>query len=422
MVSAVLRNDWPVPLVLLSLGSATCAASAQSIHETPIHETPVRVTPIHGESVQLAEFVLEGKQLSGTTLRQRQHWQMALEELWLLERSGVEELPQEPSGGSFVSLRNGPRLEARLLGGTEDAFRFEFEGLGQGLLPRIYLKGFRLSAPEGSDGGFLAKLEQPPVDHDLVFIRVKDKVRRFRMEVLGAAGEKLLLRSEQGERQTVALERVYGVVFGELAGVDEAPELTGTVVRLRLADGRALRCQLLAGSSSAGLLIRPFPGLELRVPLGKLGDLEAESERLVYLSSMQPVREERTPQLSRTWPLLRDRGLGGAPLRLGDRCFRKGFLLVPNVDLEFELPRRFTQLLGAAGMPAAQVGSARLRFLSDGRPLGDWISLQPGAAVLEIALPLEAGMRNLGIELRGGEDLDAGTVVILGDLRLVTDT
>ena len=93
--------------------------------------------------------------------------------------------------------------------------------------------GEQSKEPKSDDGGFLASLAKPPVNHDLLFVQLEGRIRKFRGEVLGSDKAGLLIELA-GEKQTFSLARIYGVVFGELAGLEERPEGSArTIVRFR---------------------------------------------------------------------------------------------------------------------------------------------------------------------------------------------
>jgi hypothetical protein len=153
----------------------------------------------------------------------------------------------------------------------------------------------------------------------------------------------------------------------------------------------------------------------------EIREVELGSDKLVYLSSLEPKRSSRrTAALGRTWPLIRDTGLGGTPLQLGGKIFRRGFLLVPHVRLDFELPRAFDRLVGEVGMPRSRFGSARLRIFAAGKQVGDTVELAATGERIELVREL-GGAKDLTIEVTATDDLDVGARVVLGDLRVVVD-
>jgi len=113
-------------------------------------------------------------------------------------------------------------------------------------------------------------------------------------------------------------------------------------------------------------------------------------------------------------------GLGGAPLALGKRTYRRGLLLVPTKRLRFELPRAYRRFQADVGIPAARYGTATLRVLADGTRVGEPLHLRAGQAPVHLDLAL-SGARELTLIVEAGDSLDTGARVILGDARVVVD-
>ncbi|HMQ24161.1 MAG TPA: NPCBM/NEW2 domain-containing protein, partial [Planctomycetota bacterium] len=116
----------------------------------------------------------------------------------------------------------------------------------------------------------------------------------------------------------------------------------------------------------------------------------------------------------------RDVGPGQRPLTLGERRYRRGLFVVPPRSLVFELPRTFDRLIGEVGMPQAPLGRARLRILGDDRVLLEQVELRSDGRVLPLMVEVGKAKR-LTIEVEVGPELDSGSRVVFGDLRLIAD-
>lgn len=400
------------------------AAIALCLAAGPAVATPQEavVAPVHGETRTVRDWkIVDGK----LTAAQPGQFELPVAGLWRLSVVGRPGKIPKQDAGPFVVLRDGTRLAAKIVAGdvVPAGFSLDFASLGKGTVPKQYVSGIRFATPKGEpgakpedDGGFLADLKKPPVEHDLLFFQVKDRVRKFRGEVHGSTKEGLEV-TLGGEKQVFPFERVYGVVFGELSGLVERPEGTGRTI-VRFWDGTKIRGDIVAASPASGIELAVFEDLTLVFPCSWVHEIELISDQLVYVSDLKPTKVEQTPMLQRTWPILEDHGLAGRPLALGSREYRHGFLVVPDAALEYSLPAKSRWLAADVGMPAAQVGSARLRLLADGKPLASDYELTPGAPPRQLELELGKA-RTLRIEVRGGDDLDAGAIVILGNIRIL---
>lgn len=436
-------------LPVLSLASFLWSAGLQEGER-------VLVMPIRGAPVELEswDFTKNGF-LRGKT-REGKDWKSLLSRVWVLDFSTAKGLSLSGYASSpkqarkfFFRIRGGPELEGKLVStktSLEDSeevmFSFALTDGGIGTLSRSFLQAFKMAETptppplvkkddldeptkkkkkRDLDGGFAKALANPPESKDLLFFFVNErKIKRVRCDVLRIDGGQLVIGLNGSERQ-MSLAKVYGVAFGEQSGIEYEPRKTRSLAHVTLLDGRVLTGSILSAASGKGLRLQILDELTVKIAANSIRSIEVVSDRLQYLSQLKPRKVERKNALGRAWPILRDQGEGGRPLCLGDKRYKRGFLVVPGVIFHFAFKRSYDRLLGEIGMPLAGQGSARLRILSGGKPIGPVLLLFPDGKARKLSVDL-SGLKELTLELLSTGDLDVGARVVLGDLRVVADS
>jgi hypothetical protein len=145
----------------------------------------------------------------------------------------------------------------------------------------------------------------------------------------------------------------------------------------------------------------------------------------VYLSDLKPDKFEFTSFLGDdgpVWPLVADGSVDNRDLRLGGSTYDKGLGLHSRSRVTYNLAgayRRFESLVGIDD-EAGRVGGARVRILTDGKPLdlGPGTELTPGTGPLVVGVSV-AGVKELTLEVDFGKRGDVQGRVNWCDARLV---
>ncbi len=380
----------------------------------------IQARDLEGRTQVLTEWRLDQRSFEGS--RAGKPFSLPRERLWRLERAAAATPARWPREPHFL-FRDGLVLEGAPLSSAAPKGKLAAR-LGPGRDRVVVLlssvRAILVKPKIEKDAGFATAVAKPPLDGDLCFyLDAKEKtpkVRRFPCRIHGGSGGGLVLEVG-GRRRVLPWAKVYALVFGEASGVEPVPPEGFRPDHLQLSDGRVLSGRVLGGDARRGLQIRLLDGFELRIPPASWLGLDLSPPGLRYLSELKP-RFETGAALTREWPVLVDERPGGADLALAGRTFRRGFWLVPPAAIELDLPRGATRLLGTAGLLPARFGSAELRILGDGKALAPPYRLVQGRTAFELNLPL-AGVSKLRIELSCGPDLDSGSQVVLGDLRLL---
>lgn len=263
---------------------------------------------------------------------------------------------------------------------------------------------------------FDADRKQPLADADLLYVVRDGKAQRSAVTLrsFGASNVDFTLRGDEYEFATAG---VAAVVFGEATGA--APDRQQKPrARLQLASGEALDGKLLAFGAD-GARLRLDEGAELTVPAAAVLDLQMQSDRLVWLSDLQP-KVEQTPAFDRVWPIGVDRTPAGKGLQLGGVAHARGLCLVPRARLTYDLGGRFDVFEAVVGIDdrAGPDAHALVRVLVDGVVAWDGGARTRGQQPEALRLELKKA-KSLALEADFGRNYDLGDFCVFADARLV---
>lgn len=349
------------------------------------------------------------------------------------ERVAVVEVDPPGAGPSGARAREGLRLEVPL--DAIRAFRLREASRGDQVFEDDMARAdpVRLGAPasiagsgppsarEGDSG---AEGEAPaPVPRDIIYIRRPTGLLRVEGLLQSLDDAYLTLRIE-GELRRIQRSLVLGVILAPMASsvvesdvpaVFELDGAGGLPGFLSGVEGEAPRRRFLvrfAGARPSDLQTIPESWLRL---------VRFWSDRVAFLSALDPVRVEQVPfvgsETSFAWQ--RDRAAGGGPIRLGGRTYRKGLGVHARNVLEFDLQARYRSLAGVIGLDesAGPQSGVAFRVYADSKEIFTR-HMTSGSPPASISLPVD-GVRRLRLEVDYGEDgVDFGDFADWADLRV----
>ncbi|HEB52905.1 MAG TPA: hypothetical protein ENI87_06595 [bacterium] len=346
-------------------------------------------------TIDIAE--LQSFQRAGSTLRNVQ----TEDRVWL--RSGLE-LPASKLSGRPAEAGKPARLVVRLPSGIDVE------------LPIATLRAIRhggLMRPQPRL--FAADLAEPPANDDLIYVVKDGTAQRSSVAVLGFTEQHVdfLLRGDEYEFE---LDGLAAVVFGANTGFapDRQPRPRTVFV---LTTGERLEGKLVSLGERA--VCRLDEGTTVQIPLRSLHRLEVSSDRLVWLSELQPDVEQ-TPAFDRVWPWQVDRSVAGPGFELGGRHFDRGIGMVPRTRLTYALDGRFDVFEAVIGIDdrGGPQAHAVFRVYADGRQV---YQSEPKTLGMEPE-PLRINLgkcRQLAIEVDFGKNYDLGDFCAFADARVV---
>ncbi len=263
---------------------------------------------------------------------------------------------------------------------------------------------------------FEEQLGEPGESSDYIYLLNEGRTSRLSVTVKGFGSDSLNIELS-GQQTQVPWERLYGVIFARDSGAapDRQPNPR---VRLVLGEGTELEGRLLSLAESAEL--RFDEGASLRIDAARIRAVHFATDKLAYLTDMEPVEQEQTPALDRVWPWLADESPAGDAIHLGGKTFARGLVLFPRTRLTYDLQGRYDLFEAIIGIEDRGVPKAHavFRVFADDKLLfeSEPFTLAKEPALLRIPIPK---VQRLTLEADFGENLDFGDHCVFADARVI---
>jgi hypothetical protein len=369
---------------------------------------------------------IDGRTLTGIVVGDANELQIGAETIALadvmslrLDAAGVE----APAKANFcVWLRSGSLLPATRIDGvaatasTPNQLLIELASGGELRVPLTTVAAVRSRANDPQT--FTADRKEPDENRDYLYVVKDGAPQRFgvTIEAVRDGNVHFDLRGSSYEFPLRGDNSVAAIVFGKNTGF--APDrLPAPRVQASLAGGEVCFGKLLAIGASVKLQLDE--GAILEVPASRLLGLDVQSDKLAWLSSMQP-RVEQTAAFDRVWPWTVDRSPAGPGIVLGGVTYARGLVMVPRTRLTFELGGRYDVFEAVLGFDerSGPQAHAIFRVLTDGKLLFEVTLSGPGSQPRLIHLQL-ARCRELTLEADFGNDFDLGDLCAFAEARVL---
>ena len=253
-------------------------------------------------------------------------------------------------------------------------------------------------------------------DTDYVIVRTSSGERVVR-GLLESIDTTHLFLNYNGKSRKIALEKILSVVLAKLA-VDRA---NGTLAKVSLANG-AHFAGAVKELDEQGLKLGLSANFEISIPLDQLSTIVIDSDRVVYLSDLSPIRFEQQTQFAaaRTWQ--RDRSLLGNPLRLKIRTsnrvltFEKGIGTRSYTSLTFA-NEKFDTLRAVVGIDVETSGNGDCELVISGDGIRLWSRRVRGTDDPETIKVDIKGIEEVTLAVFPGEKFDLADHVNWADAR-----
>ena len=342
-----------------------------------------------------------------------------------LQEIRLEAKPENPEAkpefdrGPVVQFQGRELLIARVADVTDEKARLRLSGLSvEPVVPIEAIRAFRLREAYERDPLYEERLAQPePPARDTVFARRQNLLA---VEGIFRGLDAEFLRFERGGRALrLARQRVQGLILGPLASTtpeSDPPALLDLIdpaSRRRLGQIPAyLRGVVRERGELTHLRVR-FPGGAANdfqsIPIEAVERLSFASDRVVFLSSLEPSRVEETAVVGSPISYRKDECVGRGPLRLGGRIYKKGLGVHSRSALEYQLLGQYQSFAAVIGIDdsTGDLGSVTFRVLADGKEIYQK-DLGGKDDPVQVSLPV-AEVQTLRLEADYGADgLDTG--------------
>ncbi|MFP6871935.1 MAG: NPCBM/NEW2 domain-containing protein [Verrucomicrobiales bacterium] len=240
----------------------------------------------------------------------------------------VDEL-KDTSDGRVV-LICGSEIAASGIKFFEEEVICRTPGLGELKLPVDAVRALRFGELQRGSRFQKGLLEwQASREQDTIFISGGAELQEVDGLIEGIDANSLIF-DRNDKLQVIPLVRAYGVVLASpLLKEDERPACV-----LSLAGGTRLRADIREfKEGKVGLSL--VEGVELVIPWEQVLRIGIRSDRLEYLSDIEPLKDETRQILApmRAWN--RDRSVSGLPLKISDQTYDKGLGFASGMSVTF---------------------------------------------------------------------------------------
>lgn len=407
-----------VSLLVVGLGWATLNAQVDSTQE-PV----LSVARLDGQTtkVPLSAFVESGFQTADGTLVS---WD-EIDELKTDQRL----LGDDPST-IVVHLRGGGTLQVRSLTAANGLVTLTTD-LAELKYPLLDIKSVRFPKPEG-ETEWQALLAEQSAEADRLLVTTSRGPRTVSglLEGMDEAGVKIVFEDQE---RSVTWDKILGILPAELDKSDDPKFILQTVDRsILIAD---------SVSTSEGLWSIGWKGEKVSLPNDMLVSLRVRSNRILYLSDLNPVVDEVTTIIAPPANQRRNTNIFGQPISLRfpaanhgnersssqskdnaasmtNRTFTRGWGTRSRGRLVFDLPEGYARFRGWVGIDSSANGQGICVavVLVDGIQVFSQ-ELTGKQSAVELDVPIDGG-RRMELLVEPGAQLDLSDWVNWADVRL----
>jgi hypothetical protein len=323
--------------------------------------------------------------------------------------------PATTSQPASVYLSDGGLVQGRIVGGDARHLVIKTAQVPELKLPLESLAAVRFMPgehPAAAEAFAKTLAARDPAQDTLLVIR-DDRVTALKgvTESLAPDGGAFKWRDRS---VPIKPDSVYGLVFA--AGVQKpaAPQ-----ARAMLKDGSTWAGRLVGGDG-ASVTIELVGGLTAALPVGELCEIRLRSDRVLFLSDLEPAKYAFEAFGTTQWPYRRDRSAANRPMRVGDQSFERGIGMHSQSALTYDLPGEFSRLAAVIGIDAgaAPLGNVVFRVTADGKEAFNSgpVTGRDAPRTINVAV---AGAKRVQLIVEFGEDLDIGDQGDWGNARLI---
>ena len=213
----------------------------------------------------------------------------------------------------------------------------------------------------------------------------------------------------------IPADRAAGIVFAAaMASANVKPPAA-----CHLDDGSVWCGSIIAGDRDS-VAIKLTTGEQVRLPLRNLLEIRFVSDKVTFLSDVDPAKVEFEPFGSTQWPWQRNRSVANRPLRIAGRTFTRGIGVHSRTVLTYALDGKSSQLAAVIGIDdgARPQGNVIFRVTADGKEAFNSGPVTGRDAPRPILVPLH-NAKSLQLIVDFGEDLDLGDQADWCDVRVI---
>lgn len=261
--------------------------------------------------------------------------------------------------------------------------------------------------------------EAPSTENDTVVVTTSDGERGVE-GILESIDSDFVHINYKGESRKIGLAKVKAIVMADLG----LAKPDGSIARIRLVDHSRL-AGIIDGVGDGQLNLTIASGTNVNVPTSNIAEIKIDSDRLLYLSDVDPmeVQEKAIFAIQRPWK--RDRSVENNPLRIRLKgsedtvSFAKGLGTQASSRLVFENTNQFDRFVSVVGIDAETGGRGDCQMIVRGDGIELWSKRIRGTdGPHEVNVDI-TGMKQVVLLVSPGEEFDLGDHADWGDARFL---
>ena len=291
-------------------------------------------------------------------------------------------------------LRNGDVLAGEPVGMHGPALQFKISELGTIEAPlRI------IAALEAVDA---KAVPGKAMDKDVALMKNGDSLEGVFM---GIANDKVQMQGDAGD-SAVDLSAVARLSLGGAVPARGVPELS---VRVTFVSGSVLTSKTLNWTVNDIVLSDPA-GQERKCPAGQIFSLEVLGGRVVWLTDLDPAKDEQVSTFGTKWPTAVNKSVMGGLLKMSKITYERGLGVHTKSVLTYALQGStggFTTLSLRCGVDdsASPYGEANLSIVLDGKVIWEAKGMKAGQVSEALSLDIKGG-RTLELRAETAKRMD----------------
>lgn len=362
--------------------------------------------------------------------------EVPLSELQKIDFSADEKAPTEPAT-AWLQLVDGSRLATASYETSGDDARIRFTNGDELDLPLRTVHTVRFGKQNHAQAAAWDRIRLEGDRTDRIAIRKQDKIDYLK-GIIHNVDQQVVEFELDGEVIPVGIGKLAGIIYGHRKGSAQRP----AVMQLLAVDGSLLEvAEFSAGPKE--MRVQTPSGISVQYRYDQIKKLDFSSEKIVYLSQLEPVSVEWIPYievqglenlLDRFYRPKKDRTLSlrralydNGQLRIANgsgaaasiESYDRGISLHSRTRLAYDLPKGVRHFHARAGIDAAnrQSGHVRLVIYGDHEQLfATEVSGRDGPRDISVDL---TGVRLLELLVDYGENQDVGDHLNLCNARLI---
>lgn len=332
------------------------AIESPAVNESIVH-------PIAGEAFETGKVLIDAE---GTLSGEGVPTNLSLDEVRMIEFATTG---STTAGQYEVRFRGGSSLFVRNLTLGEEQCKFDHGGQ-KFEFPIESIAAVRLDTSEGSDL-FDNGVAEPLSEYDKIYIRIENQLQAVTGVIDSVGGGKVSFLFDDSPRE-LNLKQVYGFVVADF-GAEAPPTGNATVT---LSEGSVLKGSI-AELSETNLVMVVGDEVQLTLDRASLQSIKVKSDRLAFLSDLEPISSEVRPIVTARRDWQRDLSVDGNPLTLSisdsetPREFKKGIGTHAETRIDFSNADGFDRFASLIGIDSETDGRGDCEFvvLGDDREL-----------------------------------------------------